>query len=122
MAVSAVRIASIIGVINELDDVINLCGKTGYFHPEDALSFYSNTRDFIPFTDENPYSAPLQSLKEVTSSAELELSLVENTNSSHSHEELIHYANSFSNEMESLIDQRLVLDQALDNDVKSIVL
>lgn len=121
MAVSAVRIASIIGVINELDDVINLCGKTGYFHPEDALSFYSNTRDFIPFTDENPYSAPLQSLKEVVSSAELELSMVENTNSSHSQEELIHYANSFSNEMESLIDQRLALDQALDNDAKSIV-
>lgn len=55
MAVSKVKIASIIGVTDKLDDVIRLCGQTQYFHPDDALSFYSDTRKFTTFTDANPY-------------------------------------------------------------------
>ena len=63
MAVSKVKIASIIGVTDKLDDVIRLCGQTQYFHPDDALSFYSDTRKFTTFTDANPYSDILQELK-----------------------------------------------------------
>ncbi|MCI9272759.1 MAG: ATPase [Clostridiales bacterium] len=121
MAVSAVRIASIIGITSELDHVINLCGKSGYFHPEDALSFYSDTRNFTPIADSDPYLTPLQSLKDVVTAAGEHLDLVEDSESDLSHEQLIDYANSFSNEMEALIDKRLLLDQALDNDAKSVV-
>ena len=51
MAVSKVKIASIIGVTDKLDDVIRLCGQTQYFHPDDALFV------FIPIPES---SLPLQ--------------------------------------------------------------
>ena len=39
VAVSSVKIASIIGVLPALDEVIKVCGKSGIFHPDNAMSF-----------------------------------------------------------------------------------
>ena len=65
MAVSAVKLASIIGVLPALDEAIKVCGKSGIFHPDNAMSFYSQNNQFVPLAEGNPYSEPLRKLKEV---------------------------------------------------------
>ena len=56
MAVSPIKSIGIIGLRSELDKVINICGRSGEFQPDDPLNFYSDTRGFMPVTDKNPYS------------------------------------------------------------------
>ncbi len=55
MSVRKVKAINIIGLLSELDKVIKFCGDSESFHPDDAMSFYSNTQDFIPMSDKNPY-------------------------------------------------------------------
>ena len=62
MAVVKIKILSMIGRMSELDRVTEICGESGSFHPDNALSFYSDTSGFSPLNEENPYSAPLQQL------------------------------------------------------------
>lgn len=57
------RLVNIIGPIQSLNHLAEICGTCGVFQPEDALSFYSDTSDFIAVNEENPYSAPLSQLE-----------------------------------------------------------
>lgn len=62
MAVAKIKVMSLIGRMSELDHVTEICGKSGSFHPDNALSFYSDTSGFSPLNEENPYMEPLQQL------------------------------------------------------------
>ena len=70
MSVRKVKAINIIGMLSELDKVVKFCGDSQCFHPDDAMSFYSNTQDFVPLSDKNPFSAPLQSLRSAADMAE----------------------------------------------------
>lgn len=65
MAVSKIKVVSIIGRMEELDAVTAICGRLGEMHPENTLSFYSNPDKFLPITDEDPYAEPLRRLTDV---------------------------------------------------------
>ena len=73
MAVQKIKMASIIGRMNELDEVTVRCGQSEVFHPDNVLSFYSDTASFIPISEDNPYSAPLQRLTESCEKIEKQL-------------------------------------------------
>ena len=79
MSVKKVKAINIIGMLSELDKVIKFCGDSEMFHPDDAMSFYSNTQDFTPLSDKNPYAAPLQSLRSTADMAGLSLDFVKLT-------------------------------------------
>ena len=121
MAVSKVKIASIIGVTNKLDDVIRLCGQTQYFHPDDALSFYSDTRKFTTFTDENPYSDTLQELKNLLSRIGKDFDVTDTRKLDLPHYELKNYVNRFSEQMDDLLNQKEDLEEIQENYVKQTV-
>jgi V/A-type H+-transporting ATPase subunit I len=76
LAVLKVKVVSIIGRMNDLDKVTSICGRSGIFHPDNSLSFYSNTSDFSPLNEENPYAELLQKLNEAVSGAKKELKLL----------------------------------------------
>ena len=57
------RLVNIMGQSQSLNRLAEVCGTCGVFQPEDALSFYSNTSDFMAVNEENPYSAPLAQLE-----------------------------------------------------------
>ena len=62
MAVEKVEALSVSGRIDELDSVTEALGKTNYFAPDNALSFYSDTTGFTPVNAPDPYAKPLSSL------------------------------------------------------------
>ena len=107
MAVSAVKVVSIIGLLRYLEPVIQVCGKSEIFHPDDALSFYSDTHNFTPLFEENPYSPALGTLKNLLQSVEKKPVLVPNTNElSFSDEELFCYVERINKTLEPLISRK----------------
>ena len=63
MSVKTVKSISIIGMMSDLDEVIQFCGDSCSFQPDDAMSFYSDTKNFVPLNDKNPYAQPITQLK-----------------------------------------------------------
>ena len=63
MAVAKMKLVSIIGHLNSLDNVVRVCGQSGVFQPDDAMTFFSDTTGFSSIKEENPYSDPLSRLE-----------------------------------------------------------
>lgn len=81
MSVKPVKAISIIGLMHELDEVVKLCGDSCSFQPDDAMSFYSDTKNFVPLNDKNPYTQPIQQLKNACELAGFELEYAEDRKS-----------------------------------------
>lgn len=115
MSVRSVKAISIIGMMSELDKVVDFCGESEVFQPDDAMSFYSDTKNFLPLSTKNPYSAPMQQLK---NSAELAGFKLEYTVSDHkniSTDETIEYIARFVSETEAMVNKKLKLEQDIDS-------
>ena len=54
MAVSEMNFISMIGPVSKLGELVNVCGESGTFQPDNVFSFYSNTENFSQITEENP--------------------------------------------------------------------
>ncbi|QEY34255.1 ATPase [Caproiciproducens galactitolivorans] len=77
MAVIKVKVVSMFGLMADLDRATMLCGKSCYFHPDNALSFFSDTSEFSPLiNEENPYAEPLQQLSDVLASFHYKMDLL----------------------------------------------
>lgn len=109
MAVLKMKVVSIIGRMADLDGVTAVCGDSCCFHPDNSLSFYSDTEKFSPITDENPYAEPLQRLTEAISGARKQTDLLPRDALSKLHydkEEWGDYVSRFCKEFESLQNER----------------
>ena len=115
MSVKKVKAINIIGMLSELDKVIKFCGDSQVFHPDDAMSFYSNTQDFVPMSDKNPYSAPLQSLRSAADMAQWQLEFKQPRNFSVSDKGVLKYVTSITERLEQLVNERLMIRQELDS-------
>ena len=115
MSVKKVKAINIIGMLSELDKVIKFCGYSQVFHPDDAMSFYSNTQDFVPMSDKNPYSAPLQSLRSAADMAQWQLEFKQPRNFSVSDKGVLKYVTSITERLEQLVNERLMIRQELDS-------
>lgn len=123
MAVSNVKVASIIGVMSALDEVIKVCGKSGFFHPDDALSFYSKTDKFVPISEENPYANPLRKLKDIVKKANIDLEMVDIEDFDVSIKEINDYVNYVINKLGSLLDKKQKIIEKIasyNNDLANI--
>lgn len=76
MAVVKIKILNVIGRMSELDEVTTALGKSGVFHPDNALAFYSDTSEFIPLNDENPYTDALHLIDETLKSIDRHVDLL----------------------------------------------
>ena len=115
MSVRKVRAINIIGMLSELDKVVKFCGDSQCFHPDDAMSFYSNTQDFVPLSDKNPFSAPLQSLRSAADMAEWKLEFSQPKNFSVSDKGVLKYVASVTERLEDIVNRRLMIRQELDS-------
>lgn len=109
MAVLKMKVISIIGRMADLDGVTAVCGDSCCFHPDNSLSFYSDTEKFSPITDENPYTEPLQRLTDAISGACKQMELLPRDALSKLHydkEEWGDYVSRFCEEFESLQNER----------------
>lgn len=115
MSVKKVKAINIIGMLSELDEVIKFCGDSQMFHPDDAMSFYSNTQDFTPLSDKNPYAAPLQSLRSTADMAQLKLEFVKLENFSVSDKGVLKYVENIVEKLEKLVNEKLKIKQDIES-------
>lgn len=114
MSVRSVKAISIIGMMSELDKVVDFCGESEVFQPDDAMSFYSDTKNFLPLSTKNPYSAPMQQLKNSADLAGFKLEYTESDHKNISTDETIEYIAYFVSETESMVNKKLKLEQDID--------
>ena len=114
MSVRPVKAISIIGMMSELDKVIQFCGDSQVFHPDDAMSFYSNTQNFVPLNDKNPYSAQLQSLRSAADMAEVELEFTNISDFDENSDEVLKYTSYISDKLEKMVNDRLRCKQEIE--------
>lgn len=64
LAVIKIKVLNVIGGMDELSKVTEALGSTRVFHPDNALSFYSDATGFSPLNETNPYSKSLTQLQD----------------------------------------------------------
>ena len=120
MSVKSVKAISIIGLMPELDNVVRLCGDSCAFQPDDAMSFYSDTKNFVPLNDKNPYAQPMQQLKSTCKTAGFELGYADNSETELTESDVLDYVNSFVEKTEDMLTQKLLIEQKIDDYRRSI--
>lgn len=123
MAVQKIKVASIIGRMSDLDRVTTVCGESGAFHPDNPLSFYSDTSGFSPLNEENPYAAPLQKLTDAVNGARKKLVLLEPKdmkNAQYTREELDAYVRRVSASLSDLQKERAQAQQEVERYTREI--
>ena len=65
MAVEKMKLLSILGPYDKLDEALRVCIESGSFQPENAAEFMGNSEGFSYLNEENPYSFRLMKIKEI---------------------------------------------------------
>ncbi len=97
---------SIIGSIKRLDEVVNMCGESKIFQPDNVSSFYSNTEKFLPISEENPFASPLMKLKNIIYSCGAKPEETDISNFHISRSKIDKYVKFISGKVESLVDEK----------------
>lgn len=109
--------------MSDLDRVTAICGKSGAFHPDNSLSFYSDTSGFSPLNEENPYAAPLQKLTDAVNGSRKKLVLLgeqEMENVQYTREELDAYVRRLATALSDLQNKRAQAQQQVEQYTREI--
>ena len=88
MALSKMKLLTLIGMTEHLDEAITVLGESGVFHPDDATEFFSETDKFIPVTSKNETSPTLSKLKNIMAMAKIEPEIVNTKECSYKADEI----------------------------------
>lgn len=115
MAVSSMQAVNIIGVMDDIDDVITVLGESGVFHPDDVSNFYSDTRSFTHLQTKNIYADPLTNLKASIGLTKRNFPLVDVSDFNPTFKELKIFADKVTQEIDILVDDKeFIAEQLLE--------
>ncbi len=77
MALSKMKLISIIGMMEHLDEVVSVLGHCGVFHPDDATQYFSESDRFLPVSSRNESSVTLGKLKSIMAQADIKPQIVD---------------------------------------------
>lgn len=109
MAVSEMSFISMIGPMKNINKLVNVCGEMGVFQPDNVFSFYSNTQNFRPIAEENPYLGPLQNLKNAIYSCGGVLDKVDISDFNVNQSKVERYVRYISENIEKMVDEKRAL-------------
>lgn len=115
MAVSTMQAVNIIGLMDDVDDVITVLGESEVFHPDDVSSFYSDTRDFTHLQNKNIYAEPLTNLKASLGLTKRRFPLVDVSDFNPTFKEIELFASKITEDVDELVDDReFIAEQLLE--------
>lgn len=120
MSVSPMKVINIIGIEDDLDSVVEVLGKSQAFVSEPVTSFYSNTEDFAPLAENNPYSELLSELDSSLSTANIELELGDISDFNPKEDKLFGYCKAFIDEIGTYTSKIADKQQKIDDCLKRI--
>ena len=101
MSVAKMKLVSLTGTMEHLDQTISRCLDGDDFQIEHTSTFLPGNTDFIPLEDENPFTAPYGKLSEAVTVARLKLPQKPGF-SQMSNEQIAEYADSLSSRLLAL--------------------
>lgn len=113
MAVSAMNFISIIGNMKNIDEIVNICGESGVFQPDNVFTFYSDTEGFTAISEENPYSEPFRTLESAISASSGKLFDVDIKDFHVSRSKIERYVGYFSEIVNKKIDEKRSIYQEI---------
>lgn len=120
MSVSKMKTVSIIGLVGHLDKVIKACGSSQIFQPDDVSSFYSDTRNFVPLAQKNPYTEPFSDLKDILSMANIEPKQVSTKDFEPTINEITDFVDFITEKLSKLLADQADAQQKIDQCKRSI--
>ena len=123
MAVSSMQAISVIGLMDYIDEVINVLGESGVFHPDEVSEFFKSPKNFTRLQTKNIYAEPLTNLKASLNQTKLEFELADTSDYNPGFDELEESAAQISAEVDRLCEQYQLAQSKLDdakNDLKNV--
>lgn len=120
MAVAPIKSIGIIGLMSELDKVIKVCGQSQVFHPDEATHFYSDTKNFVPIADKNPYSEFLSELEDLLQMAGIKPEYTETRRFKVNEAGLRDYLDGLDKELGGLIREHTAVEQQMEQCRRSL--
>lgn len=96
-----------------LEEMAGVCGRCGFFQPEDPLSFYADTTPFVTLGGDSPYTAPLAAL--AAAAGALGGSLRDASPASGEREELLAYVEEFCDRARQLTGATAPIKEELED-------
>ncbi len=106
MALSKMKLISIIGMVQHLSEVVTVLGHSGVFHPDDATQFFSETDKFLPVSSKNETSLTLSKLKAIMAQADIKPEIVSIDGYSKSVDEMSKIVDNIENELGATLKEK----------------
>lgn len=100
------KLISIIGLMQDLGDVVRICGKSESFQPDNVFSFYSNTEKFVPVNEESHYTKLINKISEIAKGAKWKLKVVETSDFDADNAQIAEYVDYISDKMRELSTEK----------------
>ncbi|MEE0264515.1 MAG: V-type ATPase 116kDa subunit family protein [Acutalibacteraceae bacterium] len=120
MSVSPMKVIDIIGLREDLDEVIKVLGDSQAFQPEPVSTFYPETGAFVNSTDANPYSELLLDFYNSLSFAQVEPKFQDISEFEVTDDKLFGYSKAFVEEMQKYSSKISEIETAIEKCEKSI--
>lgn len=120
MAVVKMKLLSVIGSIDRLDEVLDTCCSSENFHLDQAMSFFKDKSEFVSLNDENPYTFYLNKLNDAVKLARLKVEAVQDSDLLMNWDEVKDYVETTSTKLAGFQDDKFNLTQEIDNCTRSM--
>lgn len=104
---------NIIGLMDDIENVVNILGESGVFHPDDVTTFYSDVREFSHLQTKNIYAEPLSNLKASINLAKQNIKIIDVSNFNPDYAELESFSNKVSEKINILVDDKEFIAEQL---------
>lgn len=105
---------NVIGLMDHIDAVITVLGKSGVFHADEVSNFYTDTRGFTRLQTKNNYAEPLTNLKSALNQAKRDIPLTDVSDFNPTPEEMESFSETATAEIDALTDRRSVAQSRLE--------
>lgn len=115
MARSKMKLVSIIGMMNHLDEVVTVLGHSGVFHVDDAIDFFSETQRFLPVSVKKEATTTLSKLKTIMAQADIKSQLVDFSDYDVSLEHIKQTVDKLHDELDALVKNKNEIENEIKN-------
>lgn len=120
MAVMKMRLLSVIGSIDQLDAVLDVCCSSENFHLDQAMSFFKDKSEFVSLNDENPYTFYLNKLGDAVKLARLEVEPAHDADLLMNWDEVKDYVETTAQKLTEFQENKFNLTQEIESCTQSM--
>ncbi|MDR1002817.1 MAG: ATPase [Oscillospiraceae bacterium] len=122
MAITKMKLLRVAGDMADLDRAIEICCENGEFHIDQAMSYFSDKRELMAISEENPYNACLTKLHDLIAGARLKVMPPGDDKKEFDIEEITNYVDTLSEKLNNYSATYQQLTADIENCSRSIEL